>query len=126
MWQLVDNPALSTQDVEGDINCHIEEEDTATLRVGDAAQPISVSAQLTVEVTQDKEVEFSEKFNIIFPSIKSQCLNTRDFKLVKDRLIAEIEQSFNPTNVINNFLNNYSDIINSSQEKQLIEIINSS
>jgi len=85
-----------------------------------------VSTQLTVEVTQDKEVEFSEKFNIIFPTIKGQCLNTKDFKLVKNRLVDEIEQSLNPISVINNFLYNYSDIINSSQEKQLAEIINSS
>lgn len=85
-----------------------------------------MSTQLTVEVTKDKESEFNEKFNIIFPTIKGQCLNTRDFKLVKNRLVAEIQQSFNPTNVINHFLNSYSDIINSSQEKQLVEIINSS
>ncbi len=114
--QLIDNPPLSASCVGGVINCHVEEEDNN----------INVSTQLTVEVTQDKKSEFSEKFNIVFPNIKGQCLNTRDFKLVKNRLVAEIEQSFNPTNVINNFLNNYSDIINSSQEKQLVEIINSS
>ena len=85
-----------------------------------------MSTQLTVEVTQDEEVEFNEKFSIIFPTIKGQCLNTRDFKLVKNRLVAEIENTLNPTEVINNFLSNYSDIINSSQEKQLVEIINSS
>lgn len=84
-----------------------------------------MSTQVTVEISKDKESEFSEKFNIVFPTIKGQCLNTKDFKLVKKRLIAEIEQSLNPTNVINNFLDNYSDIINSSQEKQLVEIINS-
>ena len=115
---MIDSPPLSTQqNVEGDINCHVEE---------DTVQPINVSTQLTVEVTKDKEVEFSEKFNIVFPTIKGQCLNTRDFKLVKNRLIAEIEQSLNPTNVINHFLDSYSDIINSSQEKQLVEIVNSS
>ena len=85
-----------------------------------------MSTQLTVEVTKDKGIKFSEKFNIIFPTIKGQCLNTKDFKLVKNRLVAEIEQSLNPVSVINNFLSNYSDIINSSQEKQLVEIINSS
>ena len=116
MWQLVDNPALSTQDVVGDINCHVEEKDNN----------VRVSTQMIVEVTQDKKSEFSEKFNIVFPTIKGQCLNTRDFKLVKNRLIAEIEQSLNPTNVINDFLDNYFNIINSSQEKQLVEIVNSS
>ena len=116
MWQLVDNPALSSQDVEGDINCHVEEEDNN----------ISVSTQLTVEILKDKAVEFSEKFDISFPTIEGQCLNTKDFKLVKDSLIAEIENSLNPTEVINTFFNNYSGIINSSQEKQLVEIINSS
>ena len=116
MWQLViDSPPLSTSCVEGDINCHVEEEDNN----------INVFTKLTVEVTKDKEVEFSEKFNIVFPTIKGQCLNTRDFKLVKNILIADIEQSLNPTNVINHFLDSYSDIINSSQEKQLVEIINS-
>ena len=120
MWQLVYNPALSTQDVEGDINCHIEEEDTTQPN-----ENISVSTQLTVEISRDKKVEFSEKFNIVFPTIRGQCLNTRDFKLVKSKLIAEIEQSLNPTNVINNFLDNYSDIINSSQAKQLVNIVNS-
>ena len=112
--------------MEGVINCHVEEEGAKSSTLGEAAQPINVSTQLTVEVTKEKEVEFSEKFNIVFPTIKGQCLNTRDFRLVKNRLIAEIEQSLNPTNVINNFLYNYSDIINSSQEKQLVEIINSS
>ena len=116
MWQLVDNPPLSASCVEGDTNCHVKEEDNN----------ISVSTQLTVEVAKDKEVEFSEKFNISFPTIKGQCLNTKNFKLVKDSLIAEIENSLNPTKVINTFFNNYSDIINSSQEKQLLEIINSS
>ena len=103
--------------MEGDINCHVEEENTA--------QTINVSTQVTVEVSKDKESEFSEKFNIVFPTIKGQCLNTRDFKLVKNRLVAEIENSLNPTEVINNFLNSYSEIINSSQAKQLVEIINS-
>ena len=114
MWQLVDNPPLSASCVGGDINCHVEEDNN-----------INVSTKLTVEVTKDKEVEFSEKFNIVFPTFKGQCLNTRDFKLVKDGLIAEIEQSLNPTKVINNFLNAYSNIINRSQERQLVEIINS-
>ena len=121
MWQLVDNPALSTQDVEGDINCHIEEEDTTQPN-----ENISVSTQVTVEILKDKAVEFSEKFNIVFPTIRGQCLNTKDFKLLKDSLIAEIKNSLNSTEVIKNFLDNYSDIINSSQEKQLVEIINSS
>ncbi len=112
--------------MEGDINCHVEEEDAKSSTLGEAAQPINVSTQLTVEVTKDKEVEFSEKFNIVFPTIKGQCLNTKDFKLVKNRLVAEIEQGLNPKNIINNFLDSYSDIINSSQEKQLVEIINSS
>ncbi len=103
--------------MEGDINCHIEEEDTA--------QPINVSTQVTVEISKDKESEFSEKFNIVFPTIRGQCLNTKDFKLVKNRLVAEIENSLNPTEVINNFLNNYFEIVNSSQVKQLVEIINS-
>ena len=85
-----------------------------------------MSTKLTVEISKDKEVEFSEKFNIVFPTIRGQCLNTKDFKLVKNRLVAEIEQSFNPTNVINSFLDNYSDIINSSQVKQLVKIVNSS
>lgn len=85
-----------------------------------------MSTQLTIEVTQDKAVEFSEKFNIVFPTIRGQCLNTKDFKLVKNKLVAEIKQSFNPVEVIKNFLDNYSNIINSSQEKQLVEIINSS
>jgi len=85
-----------------------------------------VSTKLTVEISRDKEVEFSEKFNIVFPTIRGQCLNTKDFKLVKDSLIAEINNSLNPTEVIKNFLDNYSDIINSSQEKQLVEIVNSS
>ena len=85
-----------------------------------------MSTKLTVEISRDKEVEFSEKFNIVFPTIRGQCLNTKDFKLVKDSLIAEINNSLNPTEVIKNFLDNYSDIINSSQEKQLVEIVNSS
>ncbi len=126
MWQLVDNLPPSVLEMEGDINCHVEEEDTATLRVGDAAQAnesINVSTQVTVEISNDKEVEFNEKFNIVFPTIKGQCLNTKDFKLVKNRLVAEIEQSLNPTNVINNFLDNYSDIINSSQEKLLSSLV---
>ena len=113
MWQLVDNPPLSTQDVGRDINCLEEDKN------------INVSTQVTVEISQDKEVEFSEKFNIVFPTFKGQCLNTRDFKLVKDGLIAEIEQSLNPTKVINDFLNAYFNIINGSQQKQLVEIINS-
>ena len=95
----------------------MEEEDTA--------QPINVSTQVTVEISKDKESKFSEKFNIIFPSIRGQCLNTRDFKLVKDSLIAEIESSLNPTEVINKFLNSYSGIVNSSQAKQLVKIIDS-
>ncbi|MGB5635855.1 MAG: hypothetical protein WBM86_24160 [Waterburya sp.] len=82
-----------------------------------------MSTQLTVEISKDKEVEFSEKFNIVFPTIRGQCLNTKDFKLVKDSLIAEINNSLNPTNVINSFLDNYSNIINSSQEKQLVKMI---
>ncbi|WP_019506778.1 hypothetical protein [Pleurocapsa sp. PCC 7319] len=127
MWQLViDSPhpsvvaPLQGNDVamEGDINCHIEEEDTA-------AQPISVSTQVTLEISQDKESEFNEKFNIIFPTIKGQCLNTKDFKLVKDSLIAEIENSLNPNKVINSFLDSYANIMNSSQKKQLAKIINS-
>lgn len=85
-----------------------------------------MSTKLTVEISRDKEVEFNEKFNIVFPTIRGQCLNTKDFKLVKNRLVTEIEQSFNPAEVIKNFLDNYSDIINSSQEKQLVEIVNSS
>ncbi len=85
-----------------------------------------MSTQLTVEISKDEEVEFSDKFNIVFPTIRGQCLNTKDFKLVKNRLVAEIEQSLNPTEVIKNFLDNYSDIINSSQEKQLVNIVNSS
>ncbi len=121
MWQLVDNPPLSThQNVEGVINCHVKEEDTTQPN-----ENISVSTQLTVKVTKDKESEFSEKFHIVFPTIRGQCLNTRDFKLVKDKLIAEIENSLNPTEVIDNFLDSYADIINSSQTKQLGEIINS-
>ena len=111
--------------MEGDINCHIEEDSTATLRVGDAAQPINVSTQVTVEISKDKESEFNEKFNIVFPTIRGQCLNTKDFKLVKDSLIAEIETSLNPTDVIKNFLDNYSNIINTSQTKQLVEIVDS-
>ncbi|MEM7590658.1 MAG: hypothetical protein AAF383_03905 [Cyanobacteria bacterium P01_A01_bin.83] len=103
--------------MEGDINCHVEEED--------AAQPINVSTQVTVEISKDTESEFNEKFNIVFPTIRGQCLNTKDFKLVKDSLIAEIENTLNPTEVINSFLDNYSEIINGSQEKQLIEIIES-
>lgn len=125
MWQLVDNLPLSTQNVGGVTNCHVKEENTATLRVDDAAQPISVSTQVTVEISKDKESEFSEKFNIVFPTIRGQCLNTRDFKLVKDSLVAEIENSFNPTEIIENFLDSYADIINSSQAKQLVKIINS-
>ena len=124
MWQLVDNPALSIQDVEGDINCHVEAALSAQMKEED--NNINVSTQVTVEISQDKKSEFSEKFNISFPTIKGQCLNTKDFKLVKDSLVAEIENSLNPTEVINTFFNNYSDIINSSQEKQLLEIINSS
>ena len=85
-----------------------------------------MSTQVIVEISRDKESEFNEKFNIIFPTIKGQCLNSKDFKLVKNRLVSEIEQSLNPNNVISNFLDNYSDIINSSQEKQLVEIVNSS
>lgn len=87
---------------------------------------INVSTQVTVEISQDKEVEFSEKFNIELPNMRGQCLNTKEFKLVKNKLCAEIENSLNPTRVINNFLDAYSDIINGSQQKQLVEIINSS
>lgn len=115
MWQLVNNPPLSTQDVGRDINCHVEEEDTN----------INVSTQVTVEISKDKESEFSEKFDIVFPTIRGQCLNTKDFKLVKDSLIAEIESSLNPTEVIKNFLDKYSNIINSTQAKQLVEMIDS-
>lgn len=117
MWQLVDNLPLSTSCVEGDINCHVEEED--------AAQLINVSTQVTVEISQDEESEFNEKLDIVFPTFKGQCLNTKDFKLVKDSLIAEIETSLNPTDVIKNFLDNYSNIINSSQTKQLVKIVDS-
>ena len=84
-----------------------------------------MSTQVIVEISRDKEVEFSEKFNIIFPTIRGQCLNTKDFKFVKDSLIAEIKSSLNPTEVVKNFLDSYADIINSSQAKQLVEIINS-
>ena len=84
-----------------------------------------MSTQVTVEISQDKESEFSERFNIVFPTIRGQCLNTRDFKLVKDKLIAEIESSLNPNKVIDSFLDTYSKVISSSQEKQLVEIINS-
>lgn len=111
--------------MEGDINCHIEEDDAKSSTLGEAAQPINVSTQVTVEISKDKESEFSEKFNIVFPTIRGQCLNTKDFKLVKENLIAEIESSLNPNEVINNFLDNYSEVINISQEKQLVKIINS-
>jgi hypothetical protein len=71
------------------------------------------------------EIEMGERFNILFPTIKGQCLNTKSFQLIKESLIAEISKSLNPTDVINNFLNNYSNIINGSQEKQLIKMIDS-
>ena len=101
------------KDIVGVISC--QEEDNN----------INVSTQVTVEISKDKESEFSEKFNISFPTIKGQCLNTKDFELVKDSLIAEIENSLNPTNVINNFLDSYSGIVNNSQVKQLVEMVES-
>ncbi len=96
-------------DAGGNISCHVEDINVAT-----------------IEVTQGREVEFREKFNIPFPNLKGQCLNTKDFELLKDKLIAEIENSLNPSRVIKNFLDNYSDIINGSQSKHLLEIVNSS
>ena len=128
MWQLVDNLPPSVVSIEGDINCPTEEE------LKEQYERINNATQVTVEISdttksviaKDKEVEFNEKFNIVFPTIKGQCLNTKDFKLVKKRLIAEIENSLNPTKVINNFLDTYSNILNGSQERQLVEMINSS
>jgi hypothetical protein len=78
-----------------------------------------------VEILKDRKIEFRERFNILFPTIKGQCLNTKDFQLVKESLVVEINKGLNPTDVINNFLDNYSDIINGSQDKQLIEMIDS-
>ena len=106
--------------MEGNINCHVEEENTALLN-----KSVTVSTQVTVEISKDKESEFNEKFNIVFPAIRGQCLNTKDFKLLKDSLTAEIESSLNPSKVIKNFLDSYSDIISGSQAKQLVEMINS-
>lgn len=116
MWQLVDNPPPSISEIEGDINCQTEE---------DLKEQNESINQVIVEIAKDKEIEFGERFNILFPTIKGQCLNTKDFKLIKESLIAEISKSLNPTDVINNFLNNYSNIINGSQTKQLVRMIDS-
>lgn len=105
--------------MEGDINCQ-EEED-----INNQNESINLSTQVIVEIFKDKEVEFRERFNIVFPIIKGQCLNTKDFQLVRQSLITEISKSLNPADVIKNFLDNYSNIINGSQEKQLIEMIDS-
>ena len=119
MWQLVDNPPPSILEIEGDINCQIKED------FKEQDESTNGSTQVMVEIAIDKEIKFGERFNILFPTIKGQSLNTKDFQLIKESLIAEISKSLNPTDVINNFLDNYSDIINGSQEKQLVEMIDS-
>ncbi len=105
--------------MEGDINCQ-EEED-----INNQDGSINIATRITVEIAKDKEIDFGKKLNIVLPKFKGQCLNTKDFQLVKKILIDEINKSLNPTDVINRFLNHYSDIINSSQEKQLMGMINS-
>ena len=86
---------------------------------------MNLSTQVIVEISKDQEIEFRERFDIVFPTITGQCLNTKDFQLVKESLIAEISKISNPTDVINHFLDNYSDIISDSQKKQLLEMIDS-
>ena len=86
----------------------------------------NIATQVTVEISHDKEIEFKNRFNIVFPTIRGQCLNTKEFKLVKNKLVAEIEDGVNATAVIHNFLDAYSNILNGSQERQLVEMINSS
>jgi hypothetical protein len=119
LWQLVDNPPPSILEIEGDINCQTGED------LKEQDESINLCTQVIVEIAKDKEIELRERFNILFPTIKGQCLNTKDFQLIKESLIAEISKSLNPTDVINNFLNNYSDIINGSQKKQLVAMIDS-
>ena len=84
---------------------------------------MNLSTQVIVEISKDQEIEFRERFDIVFPTITGQCLNTKDFQLVKEALVAQINNSLNSTEIVSNFLDDYSDIINGSQKRQLLQII---
>lgn len=59
----------------------------------------------------------------MFPTIRGQCLNTKNFHTVVNQLITEISLNSNPKQIITKFLTEYSDTLNSAQERRLVDMV---